>query len=118
NASYLAFMCGNPISFYVNHKFDSGTSKILQILSTGLLINKGLSPSSGNGYQAIRTVAGCATGASAGATCRTTVTWTSPFEDSSYTPHCDGLAITSGVPLNGGITAKTGASVTFQTVSA
>jgi hypothetical protein len=118
NASYLAFMCGNPISFYVNHKFDSGTSKVFQILSTGVLINKGLSQSSGNGYQAVRTVAGCATPASAGATCRTTVTWTSPFEDSNYTPHCDGLAITAGVPLNGGITGKVAASVTFQTVSA
>jgi hypothetical protein len=118
NASYLAFMCGNPISFYVNHKFDSGTSKVLQILSTGLLINKGISPSSGSGYQAVRTVAGCQTAASAGATCTTTVTWTSAFADANYTPHCDGLEIASGVPLNGGIAAKTAASVTFQTVAA
>jgi hypothetical protein len=118
NASYLAFMCGNPISFYVNHKFDSGASKIFQILSTGLLINKGISPSSGSGYQAIRTVAGCATTTSSGATCTTTVTWTSAFADANYTPHCDGLEIASGVPLNGGIAAKTAASVTFQTVAA
>jgi hypothetical protein len=118
NASYLAFMCGNPITFYVNHKVDSGTSKVFQILSSGLLINKGISPSSGSGYQAIRTAAGCATAAAVGATCTTTVTWTSAFADANYTPHCDGLEITSGVPLNGGIAAKAAASVAFQTVAA
>jgi len=118
NPSYLAFMCGNPISFYVNHKFDSGSSKVFQILSTGLLINKGISPSSGSGYQAIRTVPGCATATTAAATCATTVTWTSAFPDANYTPHCDGLEIASGVPLNGGIAAKAAASVTFQTVAA
>lgn len=35
NQAYLAFMCGQPISFYVNHVFDSGTSPVFQLLSTG-----------------------------------------------------------------------------------
>jgi len=35
NASYLMFMCGNPISFYVAHKPDSGTSPVFQLLTTG-----------------------------------------------------------------------------------
>lgn len=35
NASYLMFMCGNPISFYVAHKPDSGTSPVFQFLTTG-----------------------------------------------------------------------------------
>lgn len=118
NASYLAFGCGNPISFYVAHKFDSGVSHIFRIASTGLTINKGLALSAGSGYQAIRTVAGCATAASLAAVCTTTVTWTTAFADANYTPHCDGLVIAAGVPLNGGITAKLAASVTFQTVSA
>jgi len=119
NFQWLAFQGGaHAISFYVNHAFDAGTSAIFQILPTGLNINKGIAQSSGSGYQAIRTVAGCATAASLAATCTTTVAWTAAFVDANYTPHCDGLLITSGVPINGGITAKVAASVTFQTVSA
>ena len=118
NFQWLAFQGGmHAISFYLGHKFDS-VSWIFQILSTGLTINKGISQSSGSGYQAIRSVAGCATAAAVGAACTTTVTWTTAFPNASYTPHCDGLGITSGVPLTGGITTPIAASVVFQTVAA
>jgi hypothetical protein len=83
-----------------------------------LNLNKGLHPSNGTGYQAKAGTAGCATAASVGATCTTVVTWTNAFIDTSYTPHCDGLLITSGIPVEGGITAIAAGSVTFQTVAA
>lgn len=66
----------------------------------------------------VKRVSGCATTASAGAVCTTTVTWTTAFGDANYTAVCNGDLITSGVPLNGGFTAKDAASVTFQTVAA
>jgi hypothetical protein len=71
----------------------------------------------GSGVKHIR-VAGCATAASAGAVCTTTVSWSGSFADANYTAVCMGDLITSGVPLNGGITAKATGSVTFQTVAA
>jgi len=83
-----------------------------------VVVNQGLSQSAGSGYQATRTTVGCVTAAGVGDTCTTVVTWTTAFADANYTPHCDGYLITSGVPLNGGITAKIAASVTFQTVAA
>lgn len=72
-----------------------------------------------NGLSAIQTlrVAGCATAASLAATCTTVVTWPVAFPDANYTASCTGDLITSGVPGNGGFTAKAAASVTFQTVS-
>lgn len=63
-------------------------------------------------------VAGCATAASLAAVCTTTVAWASGFADTSYTVTCVGAAITSGVPINGGLTSKTNTQVVFQTVSA
>jgi len=35
NESYLMFMCGHPISFYVGHQPDSGVSPVLQMTTTG-----------------------------------------------------------------------------------
>jgi hypothetical protein len=78
--------------------------------------NTGVNPD-GSGFKHKR-VAGCATAASLAATCTTVVTWGSAFADANYTATCTGDLTTSGVPLNGGLTAKAGASVTFKTVSA
>ena len=67
--------------------------------------------------QSKRGVAGCATGASAGAVCTTTVTWNTAFADTNYTASCMGNGITSGVPVDGGITSKAAGNVVFQTVA-
>jgi hypothetical protein len=80
----------------------------------------GIALVTGNGATPIQTkhgVAGCATGAAAGSTCTTTVTWNSSFADTSYTPVCGGELVTSGVPVNGGIASKANGSVTFTTVA-
>lgn len=76
-----------------------------------------LSNSKGANVQSKR-MSGCSTAAAAGATCITTVTWDNPFADTNYTVACNGAVVTSGVPLSGGLTAKTLDSVTFQTVAA
>jgi hypothetical protein len=65
----------------------------------------------------VKRSAGCATAASLAATCTTVMTWPTTFADTNYTVSCVGSLITSGVPLNGGLTAKANGSVTFQTVS-
>lgn len=61
---------------------------------------------------------GCATGTSTGAACSTTVTWNNPFADTNYTVSCTGEGVVSGVPVSGGLIAKSPASVVFQTVTA
>ena len=71
----------------------------------------------GGGLKHIRGVAGCATAAAVGAACTTVVTWSTAFADANYTARCNGRLITSGVPVNGGLTAQVAASVTFQTVA-
>jgi len=76
-----------------------------------------LSGAKGANVQSKR-VSGCVTAPAAGATCTTTVAWDNPFADTNYTVACNGAVITSGVPLTGGLTAKTLDSVTFQTVAA
>lgn len=61
----------------------------------------------------------CATASSVGANCTTTVTWpNSGFADTNYRVSCMGVGITSGVPVNGGVTSQTATTVVFQTVSA
>jgi hypothetical protein len=61
---------------------------------------------------------GCATAARVGAMCSTTVTWSNPFADTNYTVSCTGEGVVSGVPVSGGLIAKSQASVVFQTVTA
>lgn len=70
----------------------------------------------GGGMKHARVV-GCATAATVGATCSTTITWTTGFTNASYTVACSGDQITSGVPVTGGLTARTNASITVQTVA-
>jgi hypothetical protein len=89
----------------------------------GQVIVPSLNPTVGiinnaGGFKHKRGTAGCATAANAGATCTTTVTWSTAFADTNYTVQCGGRSIASGVPINGGITAQVAASVTFRTVAA
>lgn len=70
------------------------------------------------GCETMRAVTGCTTAASVGATCGSIVTWPTAFADTAYTAVCGGDLVTSGVPLNGGLTAKSTASISFQTVAA
>jgi hypothetical protein len=67
------------------------------------------------GFKHKRGTAGCATAAAAGALCTTTVTWTTAFADANYTVSCTGDAVTSGVPVNGGVANKHGASMYRKT---
>lgn len=86
------------------------------VFSLGLEIGTGVD-GNGSGFKHIRGIGGCATGAAAGDTCTTVVNWSTTFADANYTAQCGGRLVTSGVPLNGGITAQDAASVTFQTVA-
>jgi len=76
-----------------------------------------ISGSSGANAQSKR-VQGCATRMRAGTFCTTTVIWNNPFADTNYSVACNGNGITSGIPLSGGLTAKTENYVTFRTVAA
>jgi len=111
----------NPVT--INQKTNAGTGG-LQVYSGGAtpaIIFSTNSTGVDNdrlGFKHKRGTAGCATSASAGAVCTTTVTWTTAFADADYTAQCNGRLVTSGVPVNGGITAQIAASVTFQTVAA
>jgi hypothetical protein len=63
-------------------------------------------------------VPGCATLRAPGYSCSTTINWETPFVNSYYTVSCTGDGVLSGVPVSGGVTAKTSTSVTFSTVAA
>lgn len=96
-------------------KDSTGATQQL-ITSIGTKFSTGIG-ADGGGFKHKRGTAGCATAASVGGACTTTVTWTTAFADANYTATCTGDLITSGVPVNGGLTAKIAASVTFQTVA-
>lgn len=86
-------------------------------LSGNGVISSGLS-STATGWKTSRSTSGCATSASAGATCLTTITWGgTAFADTNYTPICTGEGVTSGVPLSGGITGINTSQVIFETVA-
>ena len=95
-----------------------GASRIVNISDPTVTVSLPLFGGIGAGHIQAKRASGCATAASLAATCPTVVTWTTSFADTNYTASCTGDVITSGVPLNGGLTAKTNGSVTFQTVSA
>lgn len=81
-------------------------------------VNVGAGTGSTMTQVAVASTTGCATAAAAGATCTSTVTWPGAgFADTSYKVDCVGVAITSGVPVSGGITAKSSSQTTFQTAA-
>lgn len=81
----------------------------------GMTVNTSVAEN-GSGLKHKR-VAGCATGRVQVNSCFTTVNWETAFANSNYTVSCMGDGIVSGIPLNGGITAKTSTFVVFRTVS-
>lgn len=84
---------------------SSGTATLNAHIASGTALGHG-------------TVAGCATGATVGATCTVNVAWGVALADSSYRAVCGGRLVTSGIPVNGAITAQSTTAVTFQTVAA
>lgn len=123
-AGWVCVTAGTPCASWtpiitgdVNAKIALNT----QIAGTLAVANGGtgqISLSSGTGINTKR-VAGCATAASVGATCDTTVTaWGTSFADTNYTISCVGSGITSGVPLNGGVVTKGTTQAVFRTVAA
>jgi hypothetical protein len=106
---------------------DTDSGEILNlggVNASGVNVNAELTVGAGGmaanaaGFKHIRTTEGCATAASAGATCDVTVTWGTAFADTNYTAQCDGFGITAAVPLNGGIVSVATTGVVFRTVAA
>lgn len=98
----------------------SGSATVSGSLSTGgspLTIGAGGVAVDGAGFKHHRTTVGCITAATAGASCDTTITWTTAFADSNYDVVCQGITISSGVPVDGGVTNRIAASVDFRTVA-
>jgi hypothetical protein len=72
----------------------------------------------GNHLQTLAGTSGCATAASIGAACSTTITWANAFGDNSYTVlGCVGNGVTSGTPIIQAITSKLAGSIAINTVA-
>lgn len=72
----------------------------------------------GAGFKHKRGTAGCATAPTLGASCSTTITWTSAFADTNYTVFgCVGNGVISGAPMIQGIRTKTRQSIMVQTLA-
>lgn len=71
----------------------------------------------GTGCESKRGVAGCTTAASVGATCTTTVTWTTAFANNLYYVSCMGVGAAAGAPILQTTTARTTSNVTVQTIA-
>jgi hypothetical protein len=84
-------------------------------LNGGATVNASVTPN-GSGLKHKRVV-GCATPQVLGYLCSTTIEWETAFANTYYTVSCTGDGVVSGVPLSGGITAKTPTSVVFRTVA-
>jgi hypothetical protein len=106
---------------------DTDASEVLNLggvnasavsVSAELTIGAGGMAANAAGFKHSRTTEGCATAASAGATCDVTITWGTTFADANYTVICSGLTIAQGVPVEGGIHTQIAASVQFRTVAA
>lgn len=113
-------LAGDPSSLANGDEWISGTTTAMTSKARLNGVTQPYLTFGANGSAATQTkrgVAGCATAASAGATCTTTVTWTVAFPDANYTCACSGTVITSGIPAYGGVTAKAAASCIVQTVA-
>jgi len=84
---------------------------------TNQTIAAGVAPD-GSGFKHSTTGTTCITAATAGASCDTTLIWGSAFADTDYTTQCQGALVVSGVPVDGGVVARTAGNVTFRTVAA
>lgn len=91
----------------------AGTITLPAATGTALVTGNGASP-----VQTKRGVTGCATAASVGATCQTTITWTTAFADANYTVvGCVGNGVASGFPVINAIGSKIAASISVQTAA-
>lgn len=65
-------------------------------------------------------VSSCTTASAAGSTCATTLTWTTPFADTSYVPVCNITAVGAGVPyvIQVSITSGSAISATIANLTA
>lgn len=104
-----------PAGGNTNNRADGNTFSIFTTQAT-VAGSQGLSITDSPYSKQIR-VAGCATAAAAGAVCTTAVTWTTAFADTNYSVTCGGALVTSGVPVDGGLSAKAAGSVTFRTIA-
>lgn len=98
---------GNNKAYTGTGGFDF-TSNSSGGISTGIAVN-------GSGLKH-QSVAGCATGASIGATCDSTLTWSTTFADTNYQAYCSCNAAASGIPTIGRYTIAAG-SVIVATVA-
>jgi len=94
----------------------SGT-KAMGLSSGGVLEPKIGMKADGGGFKHIRGVTSCATAATVGANCDSTVTWVTAFPNANYSVRCQGAGVTSGVPVQGSTHTKLAGSVKFQTIA-
>jgi hypothetical protein len=106
---------------FIFYSAPSGTADAVATLTERLRVNaSGATFSTGIGADGSgfkhQSVAGCATGAAAGATCTSVLTWTSTFADTSYQAQCTCNATTSGHPVIESYTIAAG-SITITTTA-
>jgi hypothetical protein len=116
NSTFCLWLFGQTNTLCVdgNNKVLVGTGGVdLTSSSSGGIITGIKADGSGFKHQS---VAGCATGASVGATCDNTLTWSTTFADTSYQAYCSCNAATSGIPHIGRYTIAAG-SILVATVA-
>jgi hypothetical protein len=118
------YIFGQIPSMNITSKLAIGLGATSGLISSGAGGVVASSPSCSNStdgcHVEAKRVVGCATGAVLGNTCDVTVTWNTPFVNTSYTAWCSGAGITSGLPLVEGINisgAQTAAAITVRTVN-
>jgi hypothetical protein len=105
----------SPVAFNgLNNAFNYHTNFNSTASFAGVVNFNGGIAQTGTGVKHAR-VAGCATAASIGATCDTTVTWAgTAFADTNYTVTCSGQGITTGVPRIQSLQTKAASSITVR----
>ena len=96
--------CNNFVQFRSGTLNASGWAPKLPT-SNGTMFSTGNT----DGVFATAIPGGCTTGNTVGSNCSTdiTITWTTPFADTSYTVSCTGLGIVSGVPSGPYVVSQT-----------
>lgn len=102
---------------WIDTNSGSGTPSLTIAAANGVVgINNGVA-ADGSGLKH-QSVAGCATAAAIGATCTSTLTWTTTFANASYQAVCSCNAVTSGLPIIRSYTnSGDGISITLTTMA-
>ncbi len=120
DTTFIQYLAGNLLRWRntsnVNKMVLSDTELALES-GVQFEIGDGGIDADGDGYKHKRGTAGCATAATIGATCTTTVTWDTTIADTNYSVSCWGVGTTSGVPVNGAQATKAAASIQHTTVA-